>query len=134
MRYVLKPFWVALALPSRCRLPIAPSPATKPPGENPTQAPAHHPRHRPHPDAGRLRLEGRRPTKRLGPYSPSSSGTRTATVLVDAGLNPAFANGKEMEYVGLIYPVAKLIFDFPTMRPGQDVGAQLGGSGSIPRP
>lgn len=46
-------------------------------------------------------------------------------ILVDAGINPAFGEGKEMEYAGLIYPVARLIFDFPTMRRGQDVGSQL---------
>jgi glyoxylase-like metal-dependent hydrolase (beta-lactamase superfamily II) len=51
-------------------------------------------------------------------------------VLIDAGPKPG--NGKEMEYAGLIYPVAKLIFDFPTMRPGQEVGAQLKALGVEP--
>ncbi|MFQ5458690.1 MAG: MBL fold metallo-hydrolase [Myxococcota bacterium] len=47
------------------------------------------------------------------------------SLLVDAGCNPAFATGKEKEYAGWIYPIAKLIFDFPVMKNGQDVGSQL---------
>ncbi len=82
-------------------------------------------------DTGRIPMpdayawKGGGPTKRNWPILCFLVRHPKGDVLVDTGLNPAFGNGKEMEYAGLIYPVAKLIFDFPTMRPGQEVGAQL---------
>ena len=82
-------------------------------------------------DTGRIPMpdayawKGGGPTKRYWPILCFLVRHPKGDILVDAGLNPAFGIGKEMEYAGLIYPVAKLIFDFPTMRPGQEVGAQL---------
>jgi glyoxylase-like metal-dependent hydrolase (beta-lactamase superfamily II) len=89
-------------------------------------------------DGGRIPMpdayawKGGGPTKRLWPILCFLVRHPKGDILVDAGLNPAFGNGKEMEYAGLIYPVAKLIFDFPTMRPGQEVGAQLKALGIDP--
>ena len=54
------------------------------------------------------------------------------TILIDSGCNPAFGRGQEREYAGWIYPIAKFIFEFPTMAPDQDVGSQLGQLGIEP--
>jgi N-acyl homoserine lactone hydrolase len=46
-------------------------------------------------------------------------------LLIDSGCNPAFGTGRQREYAGWVYPLAKLIYAFPNMAPDQDVGSQL---------
>ena len=82
------------------------------------------------PDAYAWKGGGR--TKRLWPILCFLVRHPKGDILVDAGLHPAFGHGREREYAGWIYPLAKLIFDFPTMRPGQEVGAQLKAFGVEP--
>jgi N-acyl homoserine lactone hydrolase len=47
------------------------------------------------------------------------------TLLIDSGCNPAFGRGQERAYAGWMYPIAKLLFDFPTMNADQDAASQL---------
>jgi glyoxylase-like metal-dependent hydrolase (beta-lactamase superfamily II) len=89
-------------------------------------------------DTGRVNMpdayawKGGGKTKRPWPILAFLIRHPEGTLLIDSGCNPALGRGREREYAGWFYPIAKLIFDFPTMAPDQDVASQLGRLGVEP--
>jgi glyoxylase-like metal-dependent hydrolase (beta-lactamase superfamily II) len=82
-------------------------------------------------DMGRIAMpdsyawEGGGETKREWPILAFLIRHPGGTLLIDAGCNPAFGRGQERAYAGWMYPIAKLVFDFPTMDADQDAASQI---------